>query len=244
MLGHLSWGWLLVCPQSSCPSLNNFKILKKLKLTNVGTSHARLGSSCTLSKSATAIRQRFETSWECLYETSLKTQTFVLRTGLHKAEEERSVCESLRVSQCHLEHHEKVEWCSTIHLPAVARSLWHPGRQREMKRGCGSHWHCTLSVERLGLSSSCVGTAFWMQTIWLQNVGQARKAACTAKLWLKKLSTNFPWRGFRSFDVSERESICMTVNILLSVRMEKDKSGLVQLGCYFWSFGHNSYHLL
>lgn len=109
-------------------------------------------------------------------------------------------------------------------------------RQREMKRGCGSYWRCTLSAERLGLSSSCVGTAFWMQTMWLQNVGQARKEACTAKLWLKKLSTNFPWRGFRSFDVFEREGICMTVVLLLSVRMVKDKSGLVQLGCYFLKF--------
>lgn len=123
-----------------------------------------------------------------------------------------------------------MEWCSNIHLPDVARSLWHPSRQREMKRGCSSQRRRTLSAESLGLSSSCVGTAFWMQTMWLQNVGQARKEACTVKLRLRwwVLLKNFLCREFRSWGVFKM----VVSDSELSVKCQ-DKYSFLQLWAHF-----------
>lgn len=73
-----------------------------------------------------------------------------------------------------------------------------------------------------------------MQTIWLQNVGQERKEACMVKLRLQELSTNFPCRGFRSCDVFRGGGVDLhDCELIASVRLLKDKSGLLQLGVLF-----------
>lgn len=76
-----------------------------------------------------------------------------------KRSEQRGAPESLAAIYSRPGHHDRVERCGTIHLPAAARSSTtsstdtaaHPLTEREMKRGCGSRRRCTSSGGRLGL---------------------------------------------------------------------------------------------
>ncbi len=71
------------------------------------------------------------------------------------------------------------------------------GNEKRVQQPMALYFICRETWLILQLCGHCL----WMQTIWLQNVGQARKEACGVKLRLRKLSTNFLCRGFRSCDV-------------------------------------------
>lgn len=118
------------------------------------------------------------------------------------------ICESLRVSQCHLEpswtpwqsgavQHYSSSSCGQEPLTPQQTE----GNEKRVQQPMAPYSICRETWLILQLCGHCL----WMQTIWLQNVGQAKE-----KKWKKLLRlwglTKFHYWGFRNSAVLKGES--------------------------------------
>lgn len=200
-------GWP-IWPKLLYASLNYSKSVMKWKWTELGILHTNVAS-----KKATATHKRFKISWEYLYQTTLKIQAVLCiqgYTGLQRS---------------HLWEPESLSMPFRAFLDTMTKwsgaalfifQLWPGASDTPVDRGKWKEGAAANGTVLYLPRDLAYPPAVWALPLNANNMAAEFRAREKRGLHgyvvdCKKLSTNFPCRGFRSCDVYEcGVGICMT----------------------------------